>query len=76
MRMLQVAGTSEIEFEVMPDGRLVFAKVYHSSGSLLVDNAALQTVKGYAFPAFPSTKPLTFILPIEIHPHESRTGRH
>ncbi len=76
MRMLQVAGTSEIEFEVMPDGSLIFAKVYHSSGSLLVDNAALQAVKGYAFPPFPSTKPLTFILPIEIQPHEWGTGSH
>ena len=76
MRMLQVAGTSEIEFEVMPDGHLVLAKVCHSSGSLLVDNAALQAVKGYAFPRFPGRKPLTFILPIEIRPHGSGTRNH
>jgi protein TonB len=71
MRMLKLQGTAYIEFELMPDGRLVLAKVYRSSGNPLIDKAALAAVEhmNFARYRFPGTAPKTFALPIEILPY-------
>lgn len=68
MRMLGLQGTAYIEFELMPDGRLVMAKISRSSGNPMIDRAALAAVEQMNFSRypFPGTAPKLFILPIEI----------
>ncbi|HET9148698.1 MAG TPA: energy transducer TonB [Acetobacteraceae bacterium] len=74
MRMLHLQGTAYILFELTPDGRLVFAKVYRSSGNPLIDKAALSAVERMNFVRyrFPGTAPKQFALPIEILPYGSQ----
>lgn len=69
MRMLHVRGTVEVEFEVSPNGRLMFAKIYKSSGNPLVDKQGLADAQTFHFPAFKSNKPILFVLPIEFLPY-------
>jgi protein TonB len=47
------AGTVKVWFITRRDGSLVESGVEDSSNSVILDNAALNTVKRAAFPAFP-----------------------
>jgi len=44
-----IQGTVELQILVTPEGRTGEVKVVHSSGSSILDNAAVQTVKGWKF---------------------------
>ncbi len=66
MRMLGVNGTAFIEFTLAPNGKLLSAQVYRSSGNPLIDRAALDAVRHHRFPPFPGTEDKTFAVPIEI----------
>ncbi len=72
MQMLHIQGTTVVEFEVLPSGRLVFVKVYKSSGNPLIDQSALAGVQRNRYPSFPGTQPKMFIVPIEILPESSQ----
>jgi protein TonB len=71
MNMLRLQGTAYIEFELMPNGHLVFAKIYHSSGNPLIDKSALSAVERNRFPPFPGTAPKVWAVPIFIGPDGS-----
>ena len=69
MRMLKLQGTAYIEFELMPNGHLMFAKIYRSSGNPLIDKAALSAVERNSYRPFPGTAPKVWAVPIEVLPY-------
>lgn len=69
MRMLGVRGIAFIEFTLAPDGRLLSARLYRSSGNPLIDRAALDAVRQHHFPPFPGAADKTFAVPIQIRVH-------
>ncbi|HQT61959.1 MAG TPA: energy transducer TonB [Acidiphilium sp.] len=66
MRMLGVRGIAFIEFTLAPDGKLLSARIYRSSGNPLIDRAALDAVRQHHFPPFPGTADKSFAVPIQI----------
>jgi protein TonB len=69
-RQLKPQGTVKLKLEIDRAGQLLNATVESTSGSLLLDNEALRTVRNGRFPAIPAdafagqaTK--TFIVPVE-----------
>lgn len=72
LAQLGVSGTAVIEIEVAPDGRVISASVYKSSGIPLIDQTALQHARSAHLPPFNSempNQPHAFLVPIEITPN-------
>jgi len=53
-RLQRPVGQVELWFVLTRDGRLVDAGIEHSSHSLILDAAALSTVRGGSYPSFPN----------------------
>jgi protein TonB len=71
LAQLGVSGTAVIEIWVAPNGHILSAKVYKSSGNPLVDQTALEHARDAALPPFNSqmpSQPHAFLIPIEIKP--------
>jgi periplasmic protein TonB len=74
LAQLGVSGTVVIEIMVAPDGHVISARVYKSSGVPLVDQTALEHAKDAALPPFNNEmpqQPRAFLIPIEISPQPS-----
>lgn len=55
-RRLRLGGNVTLGFEISQDGRLLAAAVIRSSGSAVLDKAALESLRaGAPFPPFPAT---------------------
>lgn len=67
-RDLDLKGRVKVRLRILADGRIKEALVIDSSGSPLLDNSAVETIKRLApFPAFPdtvNTKEITIDIPI------------
>lgn len=51
-RQMGLRGKTLVEFRLQPDGRMLWARVVHSSGFGILDHAALTAVRGADFPPF------------------------
>jgi periplasmic protein TonB len=72
LAQLGLSGTAVIEIEVAPNGRVISASVYKSSGVPLIDQTALQHARDARLPPFNSEMPNqshAFLVPIEISPN-------
>ena len=72
LAQLGVSGTAVIEIVVAPNGHILSAKVYKSSGVPLIDQTALQHAQSASLPPFNDDMPQaphTFLIPIEIQPN-------
>jgi protein TonB len=66
-----VSGTAVIAVEMAPNGHVITAKVYTSSGIALIDQTALQHAESATYPPFNDDMPQVprwFTFPIEIQP--------
>jgi protein TonB len=57
VEMMHLSGTTEIALRIAPDGRLLGARVIHSSGAPPIDRAALAAVRAAQFPDFSAKMP-------------------
>ncbi len=65
------SGTAVIEIVVAPDGKILSARVYKSSGVPVIDSTALQHARDAQLPPFNSdmpNQPHAFLVPIQIQP--------
>jgi protein TonB len=51
-REMGLRGRTLVEFRLRPDGEMLWARVVRSSGSSILDHAALKAVHGADFPPF------------------------
>jgi len=75
LAQLGVSGTAVIEIVVAPNGHILSAKVYKSSGVPLIDQTALQHAQNANLPPFNDDMPQaphTFLIPIEIQPNSDQ----
>jgi protein TonB len=75
LAQLGVSGTAIIEIIVAPDGHVISAKIYKSSGIDIIDQTALQHAEQASLPAFNDQMPDTphaFLIPIEIQPNPNQ----
>jgi periplasmic protein TonB len=71
LAQMGASGTAVIEIEVAPDGRVISARVYKSSGVPLIDATALDHARDAHLPPFNDempNQPHAFLVPIEIQP--------
>jgi protein TonB len=71
LAQMGATGTAVIEIEVAPDGRVISARVYKSSGIPLIDATALDHARNAHLPPFNDempNQPHAFLVPIEIQP--------
>ncbi len=69
LAQLGVSGTAVVRVTVSPSGQVVSATIVHSSGVPLIDDTALDHVRGAHFPPFNADMPsqtLSFTVPVEI----------
>ncbi len=69
-----LSGTAVIEIVVAPNGKVLSARVYKSSGSPIIDSTALEHARDAQLPPFNSAmpnQPHAFLVPIEIQPAQS-----
>lgn len=52
-RNLDMSGTVEVAYVINREGRLIHVKIVASSGSKILDRAALQAVRAAVFPPMP-----------------------
>jgi protein TonB len=74
LSQMGASGTAVIEIEVAPDGRVISARVYKSSGIPLIDATALDHARGARLPPFNTqmpNQPHIFLVPIAIQPSTS-----
>jgi protein TonB len=74
LAQLGVSGTAIIEITVAPDGSVISARVYKSSGIPLIDQTALDHARQAQLHAFNNqmpSAPQTFIVPVEIDASDS-----
>ncbi len=57
VRMMGASGTAVIQFELLPSGQLVWARLGQSSGVGAIDRAALSAVKEGNYPPFTKNMP-------------------
>jgi protein TonB len=71
LAQMGASGTAVIEIEVAPDGRVISARVYKSSGVPLIDATALDHARDAHLPPFNDempNQPHVFLVPIAIQP--------
>jgi periplasmic protein TonB len=71
LAQMGASGTAVIEIEVAPDGRVISARVYKSSGVPLIDATALDHARDAHLPPFNDempNQPHAFLVPIAIQP--------
>ena len=69
-----LSGTAVIEIVVAPNGKVLSARVYKSSGVPIIDSTALEHARDAQLPPFNSAmpnQPHAFLVPIEIQPAQS-----
>lgn len=69
-RQMGLRGKTLVEFRLQPDGRMLWARVVHSSGFSILDHAALAAVRGADFPPFEprmSRADTTFVLWVHLN---------
>lgn len=76
LAQLGVSGTAVVEIIVNPDGHVIAAKIYKSSGIPIIDQTALQHAEAASLPPFNSQmpdQPHAFLIPIEIQPNPDQS---
>ena len=71
LSQMGASGTAVIEIVVAPDGRVLSARVYKSSGVPLIDATALDHARNAQLPPFNSemlSQPHSFLVPIQVQP--------
>ncbi len=72
---LGMSGRTTVSFELTPKGRLVWARVAHSSGFPLIDRASLAAVRAVSYPAFTQSMPhhaVVFHVRVGLNGHRHR----
>ncbi len=72
---LGMSGRTTVSFELMPNGRLLWVRVAHSSGFGLIDRASLAAVRAVSYPPFTKSMPhhaVIFRVRVGLNGHRDR----